>query len=226
MSEANAIPGFEPSVDRPAGQSPLLEFKARLDEYVGVEREFKNDDGTTRKSTTVQFKFSEVDPIRTTEPYVFPIATISIPYAPPANSYGKNRWEALAASIRKLDITPPEGESQMSMLKGKMQHWNMQPATLRVQSPESKQYEDTEQDCWHVVAVEGVDKQGGGDIVAYVIELVNGKSESEFNEAALADPRIRNDQSVVKRITDRELLPNLVEVGSIKRSPEGIYSKA
>ncbi|KKL63026.1 hypothetical protein LCGC14_2179210, partial [marine sediment metagenome] len=119
---------FKPSLATPVGQSPLQKFVGILESWEAETRESPSDTPgeAPRKYQVITFNFRDLDVLKSTEPYPFPVAVLTIGYAPPAQSRGNTRWEAIAGSIRKLTPDP-----DLDVLVGKRQTWEMLPGTLR-----------------------------------------------------------------------------------------------
>jgi hypothetical protein len=223
---------FKPSISAPQGQSPLLHFKAVLEDYVSTQREFDREDGSKRQAVAIEFRFKDLEVLDATEPYPFPIAVISLNYSPPSTSRGGTRWEALAKSIRQLF---PGDDSALDKMKGQKQEWKMLPATLRQPLTEEDGtpkvdgngravWGDAPGTAWQVVSVDGV--AGPEDLTDYVVGLAEGKTEQQFHQALLTDPKIISRPDLVSNITERKLLDSLVTAGKVSRDAEGVLHSA
>lgn len=238
---------FVPEVRAPG--NPLVHFK-------GILKEYKSVPGAAggRQWTNIEFNFTDVDVIESLEPYLFPIATITIKYTKPGDR-GRpgqgNKWEVLAASLRKL----LGAEADIRKLAGKAQEWHLLPGTLRLPLQDEdgtpKMEEDAEgnpvlddagnqrqawgdvvQGCWQLVALEGVGsvEEVDTEFMAHLCGLAEGKDERGFYEAAFADPKVTAKPETVQAITDRKLLQTLLDAGRLSRGADNIlhdeYSKA
>ena len=224
----------KPSVDRPSGgDTPLRHFKGVLDSYGMEQREFQG-----RKYSIVEFNFKDLDVIDSEEPYPFPIAIIRVGYAPPSQSRGGNKWEALAASVRKLSPANPD----IDILIGKPQEWKRNPFRLRQalvdedgqpvmeddgKGGQKQQWGDVDVPCWQVVSVDGLGstQQADQDFDIFLVELADGKADKDFYEAALTNSQVTARPSVVTAITDRKLLDTLIQAGKLSRDEEGVLHK-
>lgn len=184
-SSENTLPGFQPSFDEPSGtgyESPLKEF-----EGTGAGYEVKG--GTNKNGRAWQrivFKFIDVNPILTEEPYPHPSAEISIFYSEPTKEFKRTRddqgisdWAALSDSVRaiyKTTTTVEEelkqrvasflnecfggqvvNEGDMPAGQGKRMRWKKIPTMLNVGPNESNaKWHDELKDAWKVVEIEGV----------------------------------------------------------------------
>jgi hypothetical protein len=217
-----------------------------LQGYKGVPFSFGG-----RQLVNVEFAFINLDVIESVEPYLFPIATITIRYSEPTDR-GRpgqgSRWEVFSASMRQLMGAE---NADIDNIVGKEQEWAMLPGTLRLplqdddgnpvmmeddegepvldnQTGKPRQaWGDVEDACWKVVALEGVGSVEEVDtaFMAHLIELADGKDERGFYEAAFADPQVTAKPDVVQSITDRKLLQPLLDANRLTRDAEGILHK-
>jgi len=228
---------FKPSLATPVGQSPLREFIAILESWEAETREVAADNpgDTPRKYQVITFNFKDLEVIESTEPYAFPIAVLSIGYAPPTVSRGNTRWDALASSIRKLTPDP-----DLDLLVGKRQTWAMQPATLRQALTEEDGtpkldgrlkalWGDVQADCWQVKEIEGLGstEESDAEFMDFLVDQADGKLAKDWYEALLGDRRVTQGRGdIVTAITERKLLDTLVTAGKLTQDAEGILHKA
>ena len=218
----------KPSFAAPVGQTPLRRFRGVLDNWEKVQREYEG-----RKYEVVTFNFASLEVLETDEVYPFPIAQLTITYAPPTQSRGKTAWDALGSSIRKLTPDP-----DIDALKGKMQEWAQLPATLRkalVDEDGTPQLDgngrpvfgDQEGEAWQIVAVDGLGNTEEADaaFTAYLVGVADGKVERAFYEALLTDGKVTARPDVVTAITDRKLLDALLLTKQLTRDEEGVLHK-
>lgn len=187
---------------------------------MGVKLEERTgNDGSTYE--VVVFKFKDLEVIETVTPYPFPTAELVVSHSVKVET----RWAALGDSIKRL-LGPEEG-ADAENLAGKMQEWKMLPSPRRrpvdPNNPRGA-WETIEEDCWQVVAVEGA-AEAAEDLTERILDIADGKTLTQFNQAALADNRVTADSKTVGAITDRKLLPALEEAGRLTRDAEGVYRK-
>ena len=235
---------FEPSVRAPG--NPLVHFKGVLKEYHPVDAT-----GGGRKYTIIEFNFTDVEVIESTEPYLFPITSFGIGYSAPSDR-GRpgqgNRWEVLSASLRKL-LGPENAE--LEVLKGKMQEWRQLPGVIRQALRDEdnnpvmmenadgdpvigndgqprQEWGDVTLPCWQIVALEGVGSVAEVDteFMGLLCGLADGKDERGFYEAAFGDPKVTAKPDIVQAITDRKLLQTLLDAGRLTRGTDGVLHKA
>ena len=220
------------SVDRPeGGDTPLRRFVGVLKEFKQANRE--SNEG--RKYIIGQFNFVDLEVLDSVEIYPYPIAVIEIGYVPPKTSRGGTKWEAFAASLRKLMPQGPDVDA----LVGKKQEWLMVERQLRralnnddgspmMDGNGRAIWGDTPVLCWTVNSVEGIGsaEQKDEDFNKFLVDLANGKNEPQFYEAALGEKDVRDRPNIVKALTDRLLLTTLMEMNLLTRDAEGILHKA
>lgn len=235
---------FKPQVRAPG--NPLRRFKGVMGKYNPVA-----GSAGGRTWTNIEFPFTDVEVIESVEPYLFPIATVTIKYTAPGDR-GRpgqgNKWEVFAASMRQL---MGAANADIDALVGKMQEWAMLPGILRLplvdedgqpkmeENPDGtpvlddngqprQAWGDVVEPCWQVVALEGVGsvEEVDTEFMAHLCELAEGKDERGFYEAAFASPQVTAKPEVVQAITDRKLLQTLLDAGRLTRDTQGILHKA
>ncbi len=227
---------FKPSLATPVGQSPLQEFIAVLDSWEAETRESPADTpgDTPRKYQIITFNFKDLEVIRSTEPYPYPIAVLNIGYAAPTVSRGNTRWDALASSIRKLTPDP-----DLDLLVGKRQTWVMAEATLRQALTEEDGtpkldgklrplWGDVKADAWQIKEIEGLGstEEADQDFMDFLVDQADGKLEKDWYEALLGDRRVtQGPGDIVTAITERKLLDTLLKAGKLTRDDEQILHK-
>jgi len=222
------------STAAPQGQSPLIRFRGVLDEYNRREAQRDNPDGTSRKSIYCDLKCSQLEVLEATEPYPFPITTISINYQPPSTSFGNTRWDAFAKSLRNLlpEVAP---EDRLDKMVGQSIEMHFGPATIRmpkvdedgqpVMAPNGRQvWENGEGQAWQVVSINGA-TGGSDDMLDYLVGLADGKQEGAFYQAALGDQKVTSRTDIVTAITNREILNTLLMSNKLSRDSEGVLHK-
>ncbi len=235
--------GFKPSVRAPG--NPLQRFTGVMGQYKSVPVTFG-----TRQTIIMEFPFTDVEVEKSKEPYLFPITTIAVKYTPPSDR-GKpgqgNRWEVFAASLRRLMGAE---NADIDNLVGKQQKWELLPGILRLpltnedgediymedadgnpilgnDGKPRQEWGDVEEECWHVVALEGVGSVEEVDVAfrAYLLDLAEGKDEKGFYDACYSDERVTDKPATVQEITDRTLLQPLLDAKWLVRGADGILHK-
>lgn len=207
------VQDFKPSLDTTDVGTPLRIFEGMLEKYESIPG---RDEQNQRDYMVIQFSFTDVEVIESTEPYPFPIAQIKVSYS----TKTKTKWDALAKSV-KTTLGP---EASLDGLVGKRQQWAMQPATLRVMDDETKVWGDGQVDCWKVVKIEGVAPPE--DLTDHIVGLADGKDEKAFNQAFLTDDKLRTRPDLITALTERKLVEPLITAGKLTRDAEGVLHKA
>lgn len=222
------------STDAPQGQNPILDMWGTLQDYRRIVRTFNQDDGSTRDSVSIAFDFTDIEVLDASEPYPYPITTINVPYSPPATSGKGTRWEALSKSLRNLMPDVP-GTERLEQLKGKRQRWAQRAATIRVPLTDEEGnirlnergrqiWGDGTAPAWQILEIEGV--AAPEDLMPYIAGVADGKTEQQFYQALLSDPKITNRPDLVTVITDRQILNTLQLANLVSRDPEGVLHRA
>ena len=209
---------FTPSLEtRPFG-TPLRRFSGVLKDYTSERRE--PSEGSGGKSyMVITFNFTDLEVLESVEPYMFPIATISISYS----TSQQTKWDALASSIKKvlgLGAT-------LDDITGKTQEWAFLPATLRVRGDDGN-WSNAEQETWQLVSLEGT--TAGGEKVDdgiddHILSILDGKDEQSFYQEFYQDELVRKHPDLITAATQRKLLDTLMEAGRVTRDEAGIYHR-
>lgn len=214
---------FKPSLDV-VSVSPLRNFWGVLKGYKGIPGKDKQ---TGREYMSIEFEFTDVEVILSTEPYPFPVAQLRIGYSQSAQT----RWGGFAKSIRR--IAGPM--SQIDDLPSKRQRWEMAPWAIRQPATDAdgnpiiggngKQvWTEADIDVWQVMEIEGVAKPE--NLQPYICEVSDGKGDKEIYESLLTDPKIMARPDVVSAITSRQLLQTYQDAGFLTRDSEGVFHRA
>lgn len=186
--------------------TPLRKFYGVLDSYYPDERQF---------GTFVVLNFKDVEVVESTEPYNFPIATISIKLSNRKNS----SWGVFAQSLAEL--LPPDQDIKDCV--GKRMGLYMEEG--HVFGKDRATGEDMVGSVWHCFEVEGA-ASAGVSAADRAKELLDGKTKAEFNKAAYADPIIRKDVALQRAITDKSFINSLVQTGEFVEDENGVFHKA
>jgi len=190
-----------------------------LDNYKGVPGK---DEQTGREYMSVEFNFKDLEVIEATELYPFPIAQLRIGYSTSSST----RWGVFAKSCKRV-LGPT---ADIDLLVGKKQEWAFQTGKVRTRVEQAgpdgavnQVWTDVEQDCWQVIAVEGVSPPE--DLTSHIIDLADGKTEAAWNQALFADEKFRTRSDLVTDLTERKLLDALMLGGRLTRDAEGVLHK-
>jgi len=188
-------------------QTPLRKFTGILDSFYREERQY---------STVVVLNFKGLEVIRSTEPYILPIAQISIKESKKKKSSWGIFGESLAAFLAE--------EEDLKDCVGRRMGMEMEEGHIFGKDRDTK--EDLIGNPWRVYYVAGA-KAGIAGVqpaVARARELLIGKTRAEFNKAAYADPLIKNDVALQRAITDRSFITSLLQIGQVIEDANGVFS--
>lgn len=215
MSE-NFIPSLADPKDN---RSPLVRFRGVLKEYKTEQNQATEN---RRASTRIVFNFTDVEVIESTDPYPFPIATISLTYSERADTI----WDAWRKSVVKLVPSRDINE-----LVGKQQEWHFTTAKVRRQNTEKEgsPWEVMDADAWQIVALEGVSAAGAGaNLTQTLIELAVGKTDEQFYQELFtrADlKKLPGFGDAIEQASNRTLLSNFETAKMLKKEVTGVWSK-
>lgn len=207
-------------------------FQTPLKEFVGTFDDFDAEYVEKFQRTNVKLMFKDIEVIRSSEPYEFPIATLSIGLS----NKKQSKWGIFAASaLPFLPMDPNLAEDDpsqpdISALKGHRIHLVLDPNGFSYFSrAENKQitYE-----TWKVVSVDGSGSETGGQVargkkaddpLVAALKLLDGKSDREFNMAALRNDTIKSDADLVKQILNNGFVSSVVSQGYVEKDSDGKY---
>lgn len=242
-----------------ADLGPLRRFTGILDSIPTEMRVYKKDpsDETEegRKTTRISINSREIDVKEAVEPYHFPIHTILVSLS----NRKKSRWGVLAEgtpkdrtlgfnniadqqySAEQLDpdnanFIKPESRTELKDCIGKRIGWVMcDGKDGRPAMPDlfdGRANEDRPTPAWTVYEIEGMGVAGaqGSSAMELAISFLDGKTLAEFNKAALDNPVIRNDTSLLQAISLPPSAPNsfantMVMAGSVTKDEADVYHK-
>lgn len=188
-------------------RTPLRKFYGVLDSYA-PEEWF----GTTR----VNLNFKDLEVLASVEPYQFPIATIPIKLSNRKSSGWGIFGESLAQCI-------PEDEDLKDCIGKRL---GMEMEEGHEFGVDRATQEKMLGNVWRVFEVEGV-VAGASTTTAndQAQNLLDGRSLSEFNKLAFADPIVRKDSGLVKSITNKSFVKGLVDNGLFAKDENDVYHK-
>jgi hypothetical protein len=185
--------------------TPLQEFIGLLDSYSTRKDEKFN-------KLRVTFNFKDIKVIKSSEPYNFPIAPIDINFS----EHKKSNWGVFSGSANKF---MPDNED-LPWLKGKRVHMALTPGHDFGKDKEGK---PMIRDCWEVVGIDGV--SGKVPPEERVIEILDGKTDVQFNQIALTDPILKSAPGIMDSLVNQTLLPALETQGKITKDAAGVWHK-
>jgi len=191
-----------------APRTPLKEFKGRLDAFP-TELVTKFEPARTYVNLT----FSELEVIETIEPYPFPIAQISMPL----NKRRTSTWTVFSDSLAKL---LPENEDLANCLS-RIFHMKLTAGHMMW---DGKKEEATARESWEVIGLSG---EGTTvkvvDASAKALELLDGKTEQEWNQLVFQEPAIKADSALMNDIIYRKFLAAQEAAGNATKDDNGVW---
>ncbi len=216
-------------------RSPLQEFVGDLASITGM---MVQRGQMKAPALEVTYNFENIEVIRSTEPYPFPIAQISIFQ----NTGAKSAMGVWGSSIDKLinadlpEDAPPEDIKPQEYLKG---HRIRVALTGGHMQWDSKEKKETPRDSWEVMELmdspapaKPAAKPAAGSNpssktpIQQALDLLNGKTEQQFYQAIFASPVFKapTHQTVVQEIIGKQFLPPLEEAGTVTKDDKGVYT--
>jgi len=186
-------------------RTPLRKFWGTLD-VINTELRPGFGENAPKKAWHIAI-FSDIEVIETIEPYVFPVAQLEFPV--PARNSRRSQWGIYAESTLQFLAETED----IDALDGKRLLNEITPGHMLFDGREGK---EIEKDAWVVSEVHGAGtakaatKSGAMD---KALELLDGKTEQEWNQAIFQDPGIKGSE-VMGSIMNRTFLPN-VEQGKM-----------
>lgn len=178
-------------------RTPLRKFRGTLD-TINTELRPGFGENAPKKAWHIAI-FSDIEVIETIEPYVFPVAQLEFP----ASTRKHSQWGIYGDSTLKFLAEAEDVEA----LYGKRLLSEVTPGHMLFDGREGK---EVEREAWVVSEVHGagvaktVTKSGAMD---RALELLDGKTEQEWNQAIFQDPGIKGSE-VMGSIMNRTFLPN------------------
>jgi len=203
---------------------------------------------TARQSTRVTLNFKELEVVEAVEPYHFPIYSLA-PIS--ASNRKKSKWGVLGLSCAaildqqysaiQLDPSnpgyiPPAKRLNLKDCLGKRMGLVLADGEMdRPQPPmlfDGRIGEDKLTPCWTVYEIEGIGVAGGQGKTPLdkAMDLLDGKAMSDFNAAALADPLIRGDATLLQAISAPPAAPNnfcntMLTTGQFVKDAQEVFHK-
>lgn len=220
-------------------RSPLRWFRGKMDTITGSMVQRGN---MTQPRLEVLYNFSELEVFETTEPYPSPITQINIMHS----TRDKSAMGVLGRSMDKLinvdvDENMPQAQTKnQDFLQGRVQEWKVTPGHMMWDADKGQ---ETPRECWEVVYIEGIGGAPHSGVATVgaasqpvaapistgiapaqqAMNLLDGKTQQEWNTAIFQDPLVRGDGALIQKIIGNQFIPDLEATGLITKDENGIY---
>lgn len=252
MSDETKIPSSRGLIDYDVG--PLRRFKGIIDSMPREPQTF-GEGATARNSMRVTVNVRDIEVLEATEPYHFPVFTLQVT----ESNRKKSRYGVLSESFNavvdsqytpeQLDPSNPEfvktadrmdwkdiiGQNRVGFVLADGEDGRPEPPMLfdgRATDAQHPKGQDAPTMAWMIYEVEGVGVAGGQGVSAadVAMALLDGKTLSQFNKEALANPTIRNDTALLQSISLPATAPGsfanaLVMAGQFTKDKQQVYHK-
>lgn len=192
--------------------TPLREFKGKLESYSVDPPDTRYLKEGEQGKNRVTLNFSEIKVIKSTEPYLFPVAQIGITYSDKSNSM----WGIFSKSLGKC---VPESEDLKHQV-GRTFHMLMTPNHKFGRDRVSGA--DIIRDAWEVQGVEGA-ATAQVNPLKKALDLLDGKTEPDFHQAVFQDGDVKKDTSLFSSILNKQFIPSMIDAGQVTKDADGIY---
>ena len=238
-----------------ADLGPLRRFTGILDSTPSEKQTFGEGE-SARESTRISLNFKDLDVKEAVEPYHFPIYTVSLSQynrkksrwgvlsegTPKDRTFGLNNVADQQYTAEQLDPSnanyiKPSDRMDIKDCIGKRLGLvltdNIDGRPEPMDLFDGRSMTDKPTPAWTVYEIEGVGVAGGGRGVSakdLAMSMLNGKTLSEFNAAALANPIVRNDTALLQAISLPPTAPgsfaNIMKTsGEFSQDTVGVFHK-
>ena len=226
-----------------------------LRKFTGILDSITKDDkvaASGNKYSVASWNFKDVEPIETTEPYNFPIATITYMLS----NKKKSQFGILADSAAvildmqytKEQLDPsnpafihPSKRADVDTAIGKRFGLVMQDGEegrptapmiwdSRKKDEKNPKGQEVANPTWVVYSIEGIGAIGGANPNEVAYKLLDGKTSQQFKALAIVDAAIKTDPALQAMIAAPESAPTAfvniaVASGQFTKDANGIYHK-
>ena len=200
------------------------DYGTPLRKFTGVLDKMPTEPATGYLGTRVNLNFREVEVLQAIEPYNFPIATINLGLS----NRKKSKWGVISISFTDIvdqqytetqkdpsspEFIPAKDRQDWKDFFGKRLGFVVADGEDgrppkhdlfdgRAKDEAHPKGQDVPTAVWVVYSVEGVGVAGGEGITPTdkAMQLLDGKTLSEFNKAAMADELVRSDTDLLTAI--------------------------
>ncbi len=224
---------------------PLRRFTGILASMPKEPKTYENVGQAPRTSIQISLNVRDIDVLESVEPYHFPIYTIQIN----ESDRKKSRWGVLGESFNNVvdSALTPDQLNPTSQEYIKPQDRMDIPAAIEKKigfvvadgidgRPEPpilyNGTTDAPTPAWMVYSVDGAGAGGGSAAMDDAITMLDGKTQADFNTAAMANARIRSDvdllQAISKPLTAEDSFINILlnaDPPKFTKDENGVYHK-
>lgn len=249
---AEQLPSARGLIDTDSG--PLRRFTGVLDSFPGEPQTYNEGQANERKSMQRSYNFKDLEVVEAVEPYQFPIYTIKVT----ESNRKKSRYGILSTSLTDIldqtltdeqkdpsspSFVPPKDRLDWKDCIGKRMGLVLadgedgRPAKHdlfdgRAVDEAHPKGQDMPTATWEVYFIEGIGTKGSGGVspLDKAIELLGGKTVSQFNQAALANDLVRGDVQLLQAIGMPVSAPNsftnqMLAAGQFTKDQTGVFHK-
>ena len=246
------FPSIRGLIDSDMG--PLRRFTGILDSAPREEQKWDEGQPTERTSMRLSLNFKDLEVIEAIEPYQFPIYTLQLT----ESNRKKSRYGVFGLSLAEIldqqysetqkdpsspEYVPPAKRKDLKDCVGMRigvvladgEDGRPPKHDLfdgRAKDDEHPKGQDVPTAVWEAYMVEGIGVKGSGGMTALVkaMELLDGKTIAEFNQAAVGNDLIRSDINLLQSIGMPVTAPNsftntMVAGGQFTKDDKGVFHK-
>lgn len=230
------VRGYEEGFQR----SPLRDFWGKLTSITGEMRT-----GQSGQFAVALYNFDEIEVIVSVEPYTSPIGQVEVSVSTKAKSkmgyLGKSIDDLINAGL-PLDAPQAQAKNQDYII-GKTLHMKLTPGHLIPSRDDSTgAWTEKPTDCWILAEIRGegtpapvaapVSTAGaspttpqttGVDANQQALNLLDGKTEQQWHQAAFVDPIVKADTAVIQTIINRQFLTGLEGANKVTKDEHDVY---
>lgn len=237
---------------------PLRRFTGVLDSFPAEPQVW--DEGTPNERTSMKrsYNFKDLEVVEATEPYQFPIYTIAVTESNRKKSkYGilsTSLIDILDQTLTKAQkdpnspaYIPPKNRMDWKDCIGKRMGLVLADSSSenptgrplmhslfdgRAKDEGHPKGQDMPTPAWEVYMIEGIGTRGEGNTspLEKAMELLDGKTVAEFNQAALASDAVRSDVSLLQSIgmpvsAKNSFTNTMVASGQFTKDTKGVFHR-